>query len=114
MKKFLFLTLALATLATQAFADTTIKVSKAGASTAKVCEFDNDKCLGTVPITFASGASWDSLKDSYTITDATAAAISSKKVSFSVADTGTITFKTAPKSSTCSKQCTKAKAKSKK
>jgi len=113
MKKFLFLTLALAftTFGSQAFADTTIGIKKASDNTAKVSNFNTGKALGTVPIMFASGASWDNVRDSYTVTDATAAAISSKKVCFSVAETGTITFQTPSKKAACCKSCKKSKSK---
>ncbi len=95
MKKLLSLTLALAiaNVGSLAFADdsaVTIWVTKAGDTTAKVCT--DSKCLGMVPVTFATDASWDNVKDSYSVSPDVADALAAKKESISIGSDGTATF----------------------
>jgi hypothetical protein len=95
MKKLLSLTLvlALASFTTAALADdVTIALKKASDTKAKVTKFSNGKTLETVPISFASDASWDNVKDSYDISSDTASELAAKKASISVASDGTLTF----------------------
>jgi hypothetical protein len=94
MKKLLSLTLVLA-LASFTFAkadDVTICLKKASDTKAKVCTFSNGKTCEVVPISFASDASWDDVKDSYDISSDTASDLAAKKASISVANDGTLTF----------------------
>jgi len=102
MKKLLALAFAitLASIGSAALADdVTIWVSKATDSTAKICTvagigYDSSKCVGTIPISFDSGADWDSLKRSYTVSSDIEAAIEKKKLSISIGTDGTATFHT--------------------
>jgi hypothetical protein len=100
MKKLLslLLILAVAALGSQAFADddtTTIWVTKAGDSTAKVTPDKGSPV--TVPISFDSGADWDTAHDSYEVSAATLAGLEAKKVSISIGTDGTATFHTKKK-----------------
>jgi hypothetical protein len=52
-----------------------------------------DKKTFLVPISFGDGASWDSVKDHYELSDASAAAVKSGKASVSVASDGTLSWK---------------------
>jgi len=95
MKKFLSLTLALTVtaFASLAFADdsnVTIWVTKAGDTSAKICT--SSKCLGNVPISFATDASWDNVKDSYSVSPEIADALGAKKETISIGSDGTATF----------------------
>ena len=102
MKKLLSLTLALsiASIGSMALADdsnVTIWVTKAGDTTAKVCTvapigYDNSKCIGTVPISFASDASWDNVRDTYSVSSDVAAALGANKESIAIGSDGTATF----------------------
>ena len=95
MKKFLLLTLiaTLATFGSIAMADdVTICITKAGDNKAKVCTFGKDTPGSVVPINFACGTSWDNVKDSYTVSSETAAALADKKSSVTIADDGTASF----------------------
>lgn len=59
---------------------------------AKVSTLLDHKLLNVVPIIFASGAGWDSLKGVYTIPLKTADALTAKKINLSVTANGTIAF----------------------
>jgi len=63
-------------------------IKKDGSHGAKV---SLDKKTYTVPISFGDGASWDSVKDHYELSDAAAAAIKSGKASISIGSDGTVT-----------------------
>jgi hypothetical protein len=95
MKKSLYLTLAL-TFVAGALAqadDTTITITKASDTMAKVAPSQDTKGKsGVVPITFDSGASWDNVKDTYTVSSDTASALMSKKETISIGTDGTATF----------------------
>lgn len=100
MKKILLLTLVstLASFGSAALADdTTIWVSKASDSKAKISLVDPigypaTKPVATIPISFDSGASWDNVKRSYTVSTGLESAIEAKKISISVGTDGTATF----------------------
>ena len=112
MKKTLSLLLAatLASFGSLALADdstTTIWISKAGDTTAKVCTvhplgYDGSKCLGTDSITFVDGATWDTVKHSYDVSSSTLSALSSKGAAITVHGDGGISV-SAPASSAPSK-----------
>jgi len=77
--------------------DVTIYVSKAGDSTAKICTggplgYPASKEVAKVPISFDSGADWDSAKRSYTVSASTEAGLEAKKISISIGTDGTATF----------------------
>ena len=71
-----------------------IMVSKAGDTTAKV---KVESKTVTVPISFADGANWDKVKDSYNVSPALASRLEKGKAGISVAADGTASF-TAAKS----------------
>ncbi len=91
----ILLVLTLAVIGSHAWADDdmmTIWVTKAGDTMAKVT---TDKGTSvTVPISFDSGADWDAVKDSYSVSSGTLSGLESKKVSISVGTDGTATFHT--------------------
>jgi hypothetical protein len=65
-------------------------VQKASDTTAKVMV---NKKTHTVPISFADGASWDSVKDHYELSDASVACLEAcKTTKVSVAADGTLTW----------------------
>jgi len=67
----------------------TVGITKAGDNTAKVTEWSGKDLSGTVPISFASGVSWDDVKDSYDVSPDTAAGLVSGKLAIVVnADSG--------------------------
>jgi len=95
MKKILTLTLAitLASFSSLALADdATIVIKKASDTTATVGAFPDAKTSSVVPITFDSGASWDNVKDSYTVSSDVAAALANKKIAISIGSDGTASF----------------------
>ncbi len=93
MKKIASLILAAAfSLGTLAQADdVVIAVAKAGDTTAKVGTLGSDK-TAVVPISFDSGADWTAVKDSYTVSSDTAAALAAKKETISIGTDGTASF----------------------
>lgn len=95
MKKSLYLTLALTCLA-GALAkadDTVITIKKASDTMATVAPVPDSKGKGCkVPITFDSGASWDDVKDTYTVSSSTAGCLMSKSETVSIGSDGTATF----------------------
>jgi hypothetical protein len=95
MKKLLSLLLivSVAALGTRALADddmSTICVAKAGDTTAKVTPDKGAPVM--VPVTFDSGADWDAVKDTYSVSSATLAGLEAKKVTLSIGTDGTATF----------------------
>ncbi len=95
MKKLFFFTLLVlcTTFGSVAWADdSTICIKKAGETTATVSTFSSDKQIAVVPISFDSGADWDSVKDSYTVSSDVAAGLASKKITVSIGSDGTATF----------------------
>jgi hypothetical protein len=112
MKKFLLLTL-IATLASfgslASADDVTIAITKAGDTKAKVCTFGKDTPSSTVPISFDTDASWDVVKDSYTVSSDTAASLAAGTSCVSIGSDGTATFK-----KMCSAKKADAKAPAKK
>jgi hypothetical protein len=94
MKKSLYLTLALTFFAGALVKadDTTITVKKASDTRAKVATVPDKGKSCTVPIAFDSGASWDNVKDTYTVSSDTAAALLSKSETISIGTDGTATF----------------------
>ncbi len=112
MKRFFSLTLALAfasftSLALADDATVDITIAKASDSTATVSTLSDGKSVATVPITFASDASFDSLKDSYTVSSDTESKLASKKLALAVTADGVVTFNPAPKSAKCKAACAK-------
>jgi hypothetical protein len=100
MKKLLSLTVALtlASFGSVALADdVTIDIKKAGDTMAKVEVWPDAKPTTIVPISFDSGADWTVVKDSYTVSADTEAAIEKKAVSISIGTDGTATFHLAKK-----------------
>jgi hypothetical protein len=95
MKNSLCLTLALTFIA-GALAkadDTTITVKKSSDTMATVAPVPDDKGKScTVPISFDSGASWDDVKDTYTVSSDTASGLMGKKETISIGTDGTATF----------------------
>ena len=95
MKKLLSIVLGitLATYGSAALADNeTISIKKAGDTKAKVAEFPSGKDSSIVSISFDSGASWDSVKDSYTVPEDVEEGLEHKKFTISIAADGTATF----------------------
>jgi len=94
MKKILALTLALAFAAYgSALADdVTFGLSKISDSKAKLAVWPDGKPTATVAISFDSGASWDNVKDSYTVSPEIASWLEAGKVSISIGSDGTATF----------------------
>ncbi len=96
MKKILSLTLAfvITTVGSLSFADdsanVTIWVKKNTETTAMVCT--DSKCLGTVPVKFATDASWDNVKDTYSVSPDIAAALGAKKEAITIGSDGSATF----------------------
>jgi hypothetical protein len=98
----LVLALAFAAFTSSAMADdstTTIYLSQSGDNAAKVCTahplgYDGSKCLGTVPIKFADGTSWNDVKRSYDVSAAEVSALSSKCASITVQSDGGISVAT--------------------
>jgi hypothetical protein len=68
----------------------TIKVTKVSDTKAKVTP-DKGAAV-TVPISFDSGADWDAVKDTYSVSPATLAGLEKKKVAISIGDDGTASF----------------------
>ncbi len=109
MKKLLSvaLVITLVSISKLAFADdsnVTIWVSKASDSSAKILTvaplgYTPSKEVSIIPISFDSGASWDNVKRTYSVSPDIEAAIEKKSVSISVGTDGTATFHlTSPKS----------------
>jgi hypothetical protein len=72
---------------------TVIKVSKAGDKVAKVSfEAPSKEKPVMVPVKFDDGASWDSVKDTYNVTPATAMGLEHKKVTLSFGSDGTVSY----------------------
>jgi len=71
----------------------TIAITKAGDTTAKVGKFGGKDTV-IVPISFDSGADWTTVKDSYTVSSDTAAAVMAKKDTISVGTDGGVSFHT--------------------
>jgi hypothetical protein len=95
MKKFLpyLLVLALTALGSHAVADdVTVLVAKHGDSAITLTPNGGKESPVTVPITYDSGASWDSVKDSYDIAPDTYSALEAKKVSVTVGSDGGLSF----------------------
>jgi hypothetical protein len=76
------------------FDSETATIQKKSDSTAKVMV---DKSTYTAPISFADGASWDSVKDHYEIDPSVVAGLAAKKISISVGSDGTLSFTHAKK-----------------
>jgi len=66
-----------------------LTIAKATEKTAKITI---DKKTATVPISFGDGASWDSVKDSYTVAPCTASALEHGKIAISIGSDGTASF----------------------
>jgi len=64
-------------------------IQKKGDSTAKVLV---DKSTYVVPVSFASGASWDNVMDHYELSDASKAILSSGKAKLSIGSDGGATW----------------------
>jgi hypothetical protein len=64
-------------------------IQKASDKTAKVLV---DKKTYTVPISFGDGASWDSVKDHYELSDASEACLASGKAKLSIGSDGGATW----------------------
>ncbi len=95
MKKLLLLTLVitLASFGSAALADDeTISIKKAGDTKAKVADFPSGKESSVVSIKFASDASWDSVKDSYTVSHEIAEGLEHKKYSIPIESDGGASF----------------------
>jgi hypothetical protein len=95
MKKLLALTVivALASFSSMALADdVTIMVTKSSDTMAKVTPDGKDTGC-TVPITFASGTSWDDVKDSYTVSSDNAGKLASGSEGIVVNSDGGISYK---------------------
>ena len=95
MKKSIYLILVLTFMA-GAWAkadDTTITVKKASDTMATVAPVPDSKGTACkVPITFDSGASWDNVKDTYTVSSDTASCLMTKCETISIGTDGTATF----------------------
>ena len=96
MKNILALTLGivLATYGTVALADdsdVTFGLSKVSDTKGKLSVWPDGKTTATVPVTFDSGASWDNVKDSYTVSSGVAAKLESGKAGLSIGADGTAT-----------------------
>jgi hypothetical protein len=73
--------------------DMTITVTKATDSMAKVTPSPLGKGKTTiVPISFDPGASWDNVKDTYTVSPNTASMLAHKKETISIGTDGTASF----------------------
>ena len=95
MKKLLpyLLVLTLAALGTHALADdVTVMVIKHGDSMVTLTPNGGDETPVYVPITYASGADWSDVRDSYDIAPETLADLKAKKVTMCVASDGSATF----------------------
>jgi hypothetical protein len=97
MKKILAFTLALAFAAYGSFAladdsGVTFGLSKISDTKAKLSVWPDAKTTATVSISFDSGASWDDVKDSYTVSPDVAAGLEAGKVTISIGTDGTATF----------------------
>jgi len=75
--------------AADSFDSDTATIQKKGDSTATVLV---DKKSYVVPISFGDGASWDSVKDHYELSDASEACLASGKAKLSVGSDGTATW----------------------
>jgi hypothetical protein len=78
-----------------------LTITKAGDNTAKIMMDSKTYCA---PITFADGASWDSVKDSYTVSGAFSEVIEHGKVGITIAADGTASFNVIKHASKCSKK----------
>ena len=97
MKKFLILALALTLAAYGSIAladssDVTFSLSKVSDTKAKLSVWPNGTPTAVVKISFDSGADWDAVKDSYTVSSDVAAGLEAGKVSISIGTDGTATF----------------------
>jgi hypothetical protein len=95
MKKLLSLTLGLAlvSFASAAIADdVTITLKKSSDTKAKIENFSDSKVLAVVPVTFDSGADWDTLLDSYTVSSDDLTKLEAKKSTLSVGTDGALSF----------------------
>ncbi len=100
MKKILHVTLPAVFLAASLLAlraddatATVIKISKSSDKVAKVSfEAPSKYKPVMVPVKFDDGASWDSVKDTYNVTPATATGLEHKKVSLSFGSDGTVSY----------------------
>lgn len=101
MKKLLSVVLGviLATYASAALADddVTIWVSKAGDNAANIYTgaapgYPGAKCIGTARVMFTPDASWDNVKDSYSVAPDITAAIAAGKESIAISSDGTAIF----------------------
>jgi hypothetical protein len=73
--------------------DMTITIKKSSDTTAKVEAVAPDKGGPVVvPISFDSGADWDAVKDTYTVSPDTAKCLLKKKETISIGTDGTATF----------------------
>ena len=75
-------------------------IQKGGANTAKVMIGSKTSCA---PISFADGASWDSVKDHYEVSPSTASGIEAGTIAISIGSDGTATFKTC--AAKCAAKC---------
>jgi hypothetical protein len=94
MKKLLSFTLVLtlAALGSHALADdVTVMVTKASDTTAKITP-EGKSTSSTVPITFASGMSWDDVKDSYTVSSDNADKLAGCKEGIMINSDGGISY----------------------
>ena len=72
---------------------TVIKVAKSSDKMAKVSfEAPSKMKPVMVPVKFDDGASWDSVKDTYNVTPATAMGLEHKKVALSFGSDGTVSY----------------------
>jgi hypothetical protein len=95
MKKSIYLTLALTFIAGAALAkadDMTITIKKSSDSVATVASVPDNGKSCKVPIAFDSGASWDDVKDSYTVSSDTSGCLIKKTETISIGSDGTATF----------------------
>jgi len=67
----------------------TLTITKATGKAAKIMLGSKVACA---PISFGDGASWDSVKDSYSVAPCTASAIEAGKIAISISSDGTATF----------------------
>ena len=89
----LILVLALVCFTSAAFADdVTICVKKASDTKAKIEKFSDNNVLAIVPVTFDSGADWDTLLDSYTVSSDDLTKLEHKKSTLSVGTDGSLSF----------------------
>ena len=71
------------------FDSATATIQKAGAHSAKV---EVDKATYTAPISFADGASWDTVKDHYEVAPSVVSGLKAGKIAISVGSDGTASF----------------------